>query len=76
MANPKNGKYISVPIQVKERKDVTMTYGNGKNYDWSGYEINIDFNSSVILELGKGNLEVWIKCDIDGELTTFKIGAR
>lgn len=74
LANPKNGKYISVPIQVKERKDVTMTYGNGKNYDWSGYEINIDFNSSVILELGKGNLEVWIKCDIDGELTTFKVG--
>ncbi|MDZ5607030.1 bifunctional glycosyltransferase family 2 protein/CDP-glycerol:glycerophosphate glycerophosphotransferase [Bacillus pseudomycoides] len=74
LANPENGKFVFVPIQAQERKDVSFSYGNNKNYDWSGYEIQIDFNNPKILELGVGKLEVWIKLDINGDSEVFKVG--
>lgn len=76
LVNNYNEKTVEISIDNIKNKKVTQKYGvrvndiklNNRmyNYDWSGFEINIDFNSEEILNLNTDNMKVLIKVEMDG----------
>ena len=63
---------IELPVKITKRKDVTKKYGVKPpntnwlffrriySYNWSGFEVHIDFDREEVFQLaGTGKLEVW-----------------
>lgn len=76
LVNLDNDKSADIEINNFRRVDITQKHGvrveskklNNRlyNYDWSGYNIQIDFNDPKILDLGEGKLKILINFDMDG----------
>jgi len=77
---------IELPVKITKRKDVTKKYGvkppNTKwlffrriySYNWSGFEVHIDFNREDVFQLtGAGKLEVWFTLRVGGLERRFRV---
>lgn len=77
---------IELPVKITKRKDVTKKYGlkppNTKwlffrriySYDWSGFEVHIDFDREDVFQLaGTGKLEVWFTLRVGNLERQFRV---
>jgi CDP-glycerol glycerophosphotransferase len=84
LINPETSAKVSIPVKIASRKDVTFKRGirvsqrralkRLYNYDWSGYELELDFTNPDISQLGKGKLELWFKLKVDNIEREFRAG--
>ncbi|HET7627071.1 MAG TPA: CDP-glycerol glycerophosphotransferase family protein [Bacillales bacterium] len=84
LRNPETDAETEVPVKLVKRTDVTHKKGirvDDKrplkrlyNYHWSGYEMEIDFTSEPIANLGYGKWELWFTLDVDGFVRHFRAG--
>ncbi|WP_433959366.1 CDP-glycerol glycerophosphotransferase family protein [Cytobacillus horneckiae] len=78
-------KYILSGLKQCKRKDITYKFGidiSDKlplkrlyNYDWSGWEIDIDFTDPKILKMTNGKMKILLSIDANGIKREFPIGA-
>ena len=77
---------IKLPVKITKRKDVTRKYGvkppNAKilffrrlySYDWSGFEVYINFDREDLIKLvGTGKLEVWFTLRVGSLERRFRV---
>ncbi|MFB7305444.1 bifunctional glycosyltransferase/CDP-glycerol:glycerophosphate glycerophosphotransferase [Heyndrickxia sporothermodurans] len=82
--NPDTMKKMEVPVELQKRTDVTHKKGiefDAKiplkrlyNYNWSGFNISIDFNNEDVIALGEGRLEVWMDLNVGSVSRKFRVG--
>ncbi|MDQ0269120.1 bifunctional glycosyltransferase/CDP-glycerol:glycerophosphate glycerophosphotransferase [Cytobacillus purgationiresistens] len=84
LLNPETMEKVEVPAEMAMRKDITFKKGiriskrrplkRLYNYDWSGYEVEIDFTDPKVIGLGKGRLELWFTLKVDNIEREFRAG--
>ncbi|MGL5479569.1 MAG: bifunctional glycosyltransferase/CDP-glycerol:glycerophosphate glycerophosphotransferase [Clostridium sp.] len=84
LVNIETNKFVNLDYNNIKRQDITQKAGikieNKKlnsrlyNYNWSGFEINIDFNKEEILNLGDGKYKILVEYLIDGIKKEFYLG--
>lgn len=84
LLHPKTSGKVPIPVQLVKRPDITLDKGikiseknplkRLYNYDWSGFELAIDFDDKQISQLGEGRLELWFQMKVDSIERGFKAG--
>lgn len=85
LLHPKTLEKVSIPVKLVKREDITFHYGikisekkpltRLYNYDWSGFELVIDFDDEKVTHLGDGRLELWFQLKVDTITREFRAGA-